>query len=143
MDREDVEDLGSGGTEGKPGDPAGGTEPQLPRPPIPPERTEQLLNEAKRRLRAAGTLEEVSRIVPPPPPRTGVGAFDASAEPAGMSLGGDAGDVSVPRLEISAPGDTHGASATPDASTVVPPEEPRTKTYGAHLAREEEKPNAA
>jgi hypothetical protein len=118
MDRDDVENLGGGGTEGKPGDPAGGTEPQLPRPPLP--HADDLFDEARRRLRKEGTLDEVARMVPPPPPRTGVGAFDEHAEPAGMGLGGDTGDVSVPHMGRDDARDTHGASATPDASTVMP-----------------------
>lgn len=70
---------------------------------------------AKRQQKPAGT--------PPAPitarePRTGVGAFDEHAEPAGIALGGDTGDVNIPHTGHVPPGETGSATDMPEWSTV-------------------------
>jgi hypothetical protein len=58
-------------------------------------------------------------VTPLREPRTGVGTPDEHVAPAGVSLGGDTGDVGTPRDTIG--GDTGGAygtSAESNASTV-------------------------
>jgi|GEM_PF-2242889 len=52
-------------------------------------------------------------------PRTGVGTPDEHAQPAGIALGGDTGDVGVPRDTLGGDtGDPHGAGGAPEWSTV-------------------------
>jgi hypothetical protein len=63
------------------------------------------------------------------PPRTGVGATDEHVEPAGIALGGDAGDVGTPRDTIGrGTGDPYGASNTPEWSTVWQGDDKPAKT---------------
>lgn len=59
------------------------------------------------------------RTDPAREPQTGVGTPDEHAQPAGLALGGDTGDVGTPRGDIGgSPGGTHGTSGVPEGSTV-------------------------
>ncbi len=74
---------------------------------------------AKRRKHAASpAAPPAPRTTPLAEPRTGVGTPDARAEPAGISLGGDAGDVNIPRISGVPAGETGGATDDTEWSTV-------------------------
>ncbi|MHB0937522.1 MAG: hypothetical protein ACYDCO_12165 [Armatimonadota bacterium] len=63
--------------------------------------------------------EQLPARLAPKPPRTGVGTPDEHVAPAGVSLGGDTGDVGTPRDQLGGTtGDAYGTSSTPEWSTV-------------------------
>jgi len=67
----------------------------------------------------AGTRGVPAPLAPEVHPRTGVGTPDEHVAPAGVSLGGDTGDVGTPRDTIGGDtGDAYGTSSTPEWSTV-------------------------